>query len=91
MDAPDTAIIQCSVGQVAEQLARLGLDPTRVVTIMIEPEDWLTQAHRRFHAKPEASGLDDQAIDALIKEARREANQEMRRAGPGGPDGCASS
>ncbi len=79
MTNTDVEIIESTAGQVAEELARRGIDPTRLVTITVEPEDWLTQGRRDNQPRIDAAGLSDHAIDGLIKESRREANEDMRR------------
>ncbi len=71
-------VIESTVGQAATDLARRGIDPSRPVTIMVEPDDWLTRARVEMRKRVEAAGLSDDDIDRLIKEARREANEEMR-------------
>jgi hypothetical protein len=76
-------VIESTVGQVAAELARRGIDPDRPVTVTIEPDDWLTRARRETRKRVEAFGLTDDDIDRLIQEARCEANDDMRRlAGP---------
>jgi hypothetical protein len=72
-------VIESTAGEVAADLARRGIDPARPVTIMIEPDDWLTRSRVEMRRRVEAAGLSDEDIDRLIKEARREANNEMRR------------
>ena len=72
-------VIESTVGQAASDLARRGIDPARPVTIMIEPDDWLTRARVEMRKRVEAAGLSDDDIDRLIKEARRQANDETRR------------
>ena len=72
-------VIETTVGQAAADLARRGIDPARPVTIMVEPDDWLTRARIEIRKRVEAAGLNDEDIDRLIKEARREANDDMRR------------
>jgi hypothetical protein len=79
MTKTEVEIIESTAGQVAAELARRGIDPARLVTITVEPEDWLTQGRRDSQPRIEAAALTDGAIDALVKEARREANEEMRR------------
>jgi hypothetical protein len=79
MTKTDVEIIESTAGQVAEELTRRGIDPARLVTIMVEPEDWLTKGRRDSRPRIEAAGLSDSAIDSLIKEARRDANEDMRR------------
>lgn len=72
-------VIESTAGQVAADLARHGIDPARSVTVMVEADDWLTRARAEMRKRVEAAGLTDDDIDRLIKEARREANEDMRR------------
>jgi hypothetical protein len=83
MDKPDKMrvagdVIESTAGQVGDDLARLGIDPARPVAVVLEPDDWLTRARAEMRKKVEAAGLSDADIDDLIKEARRQANAEMR-------------
>jgi hypothetical protein len=72
-------VIESTVGQAAAELARRGIDPDRPITITIEPDDWLTKARSETRKRVEAFGLSDDDIDRLIQQARREANEDMRR------------
>jgi hypothetical protein len=71
-------VIESTAGEVGNDLARLGVDPARPVAVVLEPDDWLNRARAEMRKKVEAAGLSDAEIDDLIKEARREANTEMR-------------
>jgi hypothetical protein len=79
MSSTEVEIIESTAGQVAAELTRRGIDPARLVTITVEPEDWLTKGRRESRPRIEAAGLTDSAIDALIKEARRDANEDIRQ------------
>ncbi len=79
MTKTDIEIIESTAGQVAAELARRNIDPARLVTVTVEPEDWLTVGRRDSRPRIDAAGLSDSAIDSLIKDARREANEDMRR------------
>jgi hypothetical protein len=72
-------VIESTAGEIAADLARRGIDPSRPVTVMVEPDDWLTLARAEMRRRVEAARLSDADIDRLIKEARREANEDMRR------------
>ncbi|HEY5210997.1 MAG TPA: hypothetical protein VIJ42_16280 [Stellaceae bacterium] len=72
-------LIESTAGRVAADLARRGIEPARPITILVEPDDWLTQARVEMRHRVEAAGLTDDDIDRLIKDARRQANDEMRR------------
>jgi hypothetical protein len=79
MTKTEAEIIESTAGQVAAELVRRGIDPVRLVTVTVEPEDWLTTGRRDSQPRIEAAGLSDSAIDALVNEARRDANEDMRR------------
>ena len=53
-------------------LERLGVAKQRVVTLMIEPDDWLAKARQKSRHLVIAAGLSDDDIDRLIKQAQRE-------------------
>ncbi len=74
----DDEVIETTAGEVAAELARRGIDPTRHVTVRLEPEDRFLRACRAARAAVEADGLTDNEIDDLIEEARHEANEIMR-------------
>jgi hypothetical protein len=85
MAKTDVEVIESTAGEVAAELARRGVDPARLVTVIVEPEDWLTQGRRESQPRIDAAGLSDSAIDAMIKETRREVNEDMRRRVPRKP------
>jgi hypothetical protein len=65
--------IECTVSQVATELARRGVAPEQRVTITIEPdepEDWVTKAWRFARPKVIAEGWTDADIDRIIDEER---------------------
>ncbi|HZU90638.1 MAG TPA: hypothetical protein VE993_15400 [Stellaceae bacterium] len=65
-------MIETTVGEVAAELVRRGLDPNDRVTITIEPDE-LIPGRREARARVIAAGLSDEDIDRLIDEARTEA------------------
>jgi hypothetical protein len=65
-------VIETTVGEVAAELVRRGLDPNDRVTITIEPDELIT-GRRAARARVVAAGLTDEDIDRLIDEARAEA------------------
>jgi hypothetical protein len=44
----------------------------RMITVMIEPDDWLTKARQESRRLVIAAGLGDDDIDRLIKRAQKE-------------------
>jgi hypothetical protein len=69
--ASQTEVIETTVGKVAAELARRGLDPDDRVTITIEPDE-LIPGRREARARVIAAGLTDDDIDRLIKQAQQE-------------------
>jgi len=65
-------VIETTVGEVAAELLRRGLDPDDRVTITIEPDE-LIPGRRASRARVIAAGLTDDDIDRLIKQAQKEA------------------
>jgi hypothetical protein len=74
----DADIIESTAGELAAELARRGIDPSRRVVTAVEPDDWLSRGHAAWHPLVEAAGLTDAQLDLLIKEGRRAANEAMR-------------
>jgi hypothetical protein len=64
-------VIETTVGEVATELTRRGLDPEDRVTITIEPDE-LLPGRRASRARVIVAGLTDDDIDRMIKEAQRE-------------------
>jgi hypothetical protein len=75
MPAGDTVqkgeVIETTVGKVAAELARRGLDPDDRITITIEADE-LIPGRREARARVIAAGLTDDDIDRLIKQAQQE-------------------
>jgi hypothetical protein len=67
-------VIETTVGNVAEELVRRGLDPHDRVTITIEPDE-LIPGRRETRARVIAAGLTD--IDRLIKQAHRRSSRAL--------------
>jgi hypothetical protein len=65
-------VIETTVGEVAAELARRGLDPHDRVTLTIEPDELSPAAARRVPASLLLAWSDDD-IDRLIKQAQAEA------------------
>ena len=65
-------VFETTAGQVTDVLKRLGVPKERMITVMIEPDDWLTKARQELRRLVIAAGLSDDDIDRLIKQAKRE-------------------
>jgi hypothetical protein len=65
-------VFETTAGQVTDVLERLGVAKERMVTIMIEPDNWLTKARQESRRLVVAAGLRDDDIDRLIKQAQKE-------------------
>jgi hypothetical protein len=74
----DDEVIESTAGEIAAELARRGIDPTRPVYVRLEPDDRLIHGRQELRARIGADGVSDDEIDQLIDEARREANEIMR-------------
>ena len=72
MAEKDIEVIETTAGQIAEVLRRLGVSAERRVTVMIDPDDWLSKARQESRRLVIAAGLSDEDIDRLIDEARAE-------------------
>jgi hypothetical protein len=70
-------VIETTVGEVAAELARRGLDPRDRVTVTIQPDE-LIPGRREARLRVIAAGLSDEDIDRLIDEARTEAQPLIR-------------
>ena len=70
-------VIETTVGEVAAELARRGLDPHDRVTITIQANE-LIPGRREARLRVIAAGLTDDDIDRLIDEARTEAQPLIR-------------
>ncbi len=65
-------VFETTAGQVPEVLNRLGVDKERMVTIIIEPDDWLARGRKESRRLVIAAGLSGDDIDRMIKQAQRE-------------------
>jgi hypothetical protein len=72
MAEKDIEVIETTAGQITDVLERLGVAKDRVITVMIEPDDWLTKARQESRRLVIAAGLDDDDIDRLIDQARND-------------------
>jgi hypothetical protein len=69
--AQQAEVIETTVGEVAAELARRGLDPRDRVTVTIEADE-LIPGRREARLRVIAAGLSDDDIDRLIKRAQHE-------------------
>ena len=72
MAEKEIEVIETTAGQITDVLERLGVAKDRVITVMIEPDDWLTKARQESRRLVIAAGLDDDDIDRLIDQARND-------------------
>jgi hypothetical protein len=80
-----TEQIETTAGEVAAELKRRGIGADERVTVTLDLDKELIPGRRESRARVVAAGLTDQDIDRLIKQARREVNEEMRRKGQPSP------
>ena len=78
MAEKEIEVFETTAGQVMDVLERLGVPKERMITVMIEPDDWLTKARRGSRRLVIAAGLGDDDIDRLIKRARKEVEPRAR-------------
>ena len=74
--ASQNNVIETTVGKIAAELARRGLDPEDRVTITIEPDE-LIPGRRASRARVIAAGLSDDEIDRMIKQAQKDVEQSL--------------
>ena len=79
--ASESEVIETTVGKVAAELAKRGLNPEDRITITIEPDE-LIPGRRASRARVVAAGLNDDDIDRLIKQAQRKSNRVLDEGGP---------
>ena len=72
MAEKEIEVFETTAGQVTDVLNRLGVPKERMITVMIEPDDWLTRARQESRRLVIAAGLSDVDIDRLIKQAQKE-------------------
>jgi hypothetical protein len=65
-------VFETTVGQVTDVLKRLGVPKERMITVIIEPDNWLTKARQGSRRLVIRSGLSDEDIDQMIKQAQKE-------------------
>jgi hypothetical protein len=73
----EAEVIETTVGDVAAELTRRGLDPDDRVTITIEPDE-VIPGRRASRARVIAAGLTDDDIDRMIKQAQKEVEPLLK-------------
>lgn len=69
--------IETTAGNAGEELARRGIAPGQRVTIVIEPDDWITEARKFARPKVMAEGWTDDDIDRIIEEERKAVQSHL--------------
>lgn len=77
MAEKEVEVFETTAGQVTDVLERLGVPKERMVTVMIEPDDWLSKSRQESRRLVIAAGLSDEDIDRLIDEARSEVQPRL--------------
>lgn len=80
-----TEVIETTAGELAAELRRRGISSDERVTVTFDLDKELIPGRRESRALVVAAGLTDEDLDRLIKQARREVNEEMRRNGRPAP------
>lgn len=73
----DIEVFETTAEQVPDMLKRLGVPKGRMVTVIIEPDDWLTKARQASRRLVIAAGLSDDDIDRMIKQAQHEVEPRL--------------
>jgi hypothetical protein len=78
MSEKEIEVFETTAGQITDVLKRLGVPKGRRVTVMIEPDDWLTKAREESRRLVIAAGLSEDDIDRLIDQARADVQPQLR-------------
>ncbi len=70
-------VFETTAGQVTDLLKRLGVSKERMITVMIEPDDWLTKGRQESRRLVIAAGLSDDDMHRLIKQAQKEVEPRV--------------
>ena len=70
-------VIESTAGQIADELKRRGIASDERVTLTIETEQELIPGRRESRARVVASGLTDDDIDRLVKQAQKEVEPRV--------------
>jgi hypothetical protein len=77
MAEEEIEVFETTAGQIADVLERLGVSKERMITVMIEPDNWLTKARQESRRLVIAAGLSDEDIDRMIKQAQKEVEPQL--------------
>jgi hypothetical protein len=77
MSEKEIEVFETTAGQVTDVLKRLGVAKERMITVVIEPDDWLTKARQESRRLVVKAGLSDDDIDRLIKQAQKEVEPRI--------------
>jgi hypothetical protein len=77
MAEKEIEVFETTAGQVTDVLKRLGVPKERMITVMIEPDNWLTKARQESRRLVIAAGLSDEDIDRMIKQAQKEVEPQL--------------
>ncbi len=69
--------IETTAGQIAAELARLGIAPDQHVTVAIQPDDRLADVRQSTRPRVIAEGWSDADIDRIIDEERDNVQQHL--------------
>ena len=72
MAEKEIELFETTAGQVTDVRERLGVAKDRRVTVIIEPDNWLTKARQESRRLVIAAGLSDDDLDRLTKQAEKE-------------------
>lgn len=70
-------VIEIAAGEIAAELKRRGIASDERVTLTIEPQQELIPGRRESRARVVASGLTDDDIDRLVKQAQKEVEPRV--------------
>jgi len=68
--ASQPRFIETTAGEIAAELARLGIAPDQHVTVAIQSDDWLAEVRAFTRSRVVAEGWSDSDIDRIIEEER---------------------
>ena len=77
MAEKEIEVFETTAGQVTDVLKRVGVPKERMITVMIEPDNWLTKARQESRRLVIAAGLSDEDIDRMVKQAQKEVEPQL--------------